>query len=265
MRCTAKMVAMIRNAKAPKIPYWSARFCCFLGSGRTRTASTRALSALRIASRTTSRPIVRKSEASTLKGIDGGDYRKSAALGGGAERPVQRLLGGRDVHRFDVLLHHAPRGEGGRHGLDRPADHAKPPVGNSIRIPFEVETYARFLQRPIARFRVALVHRVQVGGAGLPTGRVGAERPPVSAVVALLPPAVEDAEAGNAVQPGLHAARPARLERGAWVVEPKIDARDQPVRRVHVVVLEERDPSGELGIARRAIDRLQERLAVFVG
>src|SRR5213082_2266528 len=69
IRWIADRVAIRRNAKAPTIPYRSAFFCCFRGKGSTRTARTRALSALRAASRRTRRPMVRRSAPSIEKGM----------------------------------------------------------------------------------------------------------------------------------------------------------------------------------------------------
>src|SRR5437867_1373245 len=83
-----------------------------------------------------------------------------------------------------------------------------------------------------------------------------AESPAVRASRGLCPPAVQDAHAGNAVDSRLHPARPGCLLRGARVIEPEIDALREPMRSVHVVVLEERHAAGRGRIARGPIDRL---------
>ena len=59
--------------------------------------------------------------------------------------------------------------------------------------------------------------------------------------------------------------RAARLERHARQVEPEVHALHQQVGQVHVVVLEERDPALELGIAGELVDALEHFLARVVG
>ena len=78
---------------------------------------------------------------------------------------------------------------------------------------------------PLQLGRVARVLR---GGVGVDLAR---ERPAVGAVVGLGPPAVEHAEVQAAVDRGLHAARPARLERRARQVQPHVAALHERARR----------------------------------
>ena len=88
---------------------------------------------------------------------------------------------------------------------------------------------------------------------------------PLKAVVALLPPAVERAELGNAVERRLHPARARGLERNPRQVEPEVHALHQQVGEVHVVVFEEGDAALELGVPGELVDALQHFLAGVVG
>ena len=85
------------------------------------------------------------------------------------------------------------------------------------------------------------------------------------AVVALVPPAVEDGAVDDAVHGGLHAARARSLERAARVVEPDVDALDEVARDADVVVLEDEDALRELGRAAAREDVLDHALAGPVG
>ena len=69
----------------------------------------------------------------------------------------------------------------------------------------------------------------------------------------------------HAVDRRLHAARAARLERLARVVQPDVAALHQEVRDVQVVVVDERDPAAEHRIERAPVDALQVVLADVVG
>ena len=91
------------------------------------------------------------------------------------------------------------------------------------------------------------------------------DHPAVVAGEALGPPAVADAQVRHAVHRRLHAARAARLERLARIVQPHVAALHQEVRDVQVVVVDERDASAELRIERALVDALQVVLADVVG
>ena len=58
---------------------------------------------------------------------------------------------------------------------------------------------------------------------------------------------------------------PRRLERHPRQVEPEVHALHQQVGQVHVVVLEERHPALELGVAGELVDALEHFLARVVG
>ena len=113
---------------------------------------------------------------------------------------------------------------------------------------------------PVEVLRVAPVLGGLVG-----VDLAAADRPAVVAVVALVPPAVEDADVGDAVLGRLHARRPRRLERPARVVQPDVDALHEEARDAHVVVLEDEDPAAQLRRARALEDLLDDPLAGAVG
>ena len=69
--------------------------------------------------------------------------------------------------------------------------------------------------------------------------RRGLDRPAVVAVVAFGPPAVEHREVDHAVDARLHSRGARRLQRVDRVVEPHVDAGDEPAREPQVVALEE--------------------------
>ena len=124
----------------------------------------------------------------------------------------------------------------------------------------------------VARDDVVLEVPVEVQRVGpvlrglVRVGLATADGPAVVAVVALVPPAVEDAEVEDAVLRGLHAAGAGRLQRPPRGVEPDVDALHQEAGDVHVVVLEEEDAAGGTRGDRRALeDLLDELLAGLVG
>ena len=92
-----------------------------------------------------------------------------------------------------------------------------------------------------------------------------ADGPAVVAGVALVPPAVEHADVRDAVLGGLHAGRTGRLERAAWVVEPRVDTLDEVAPDAHVVVLEDEHAAAQLRRARALEDLLDDALAGPVG
>ena len=89
--------------------------------------------------------------------------------------------------------------------------------------------------------------------------------PAVRTVVALVPPAVEDAAVQRAVEGRLHAARPARLERAAGRVQPDVAAVVHRPGDRDVVVGEEHEPAAHVGLAGELLDALDQLLAGRVG
>ena len=92
----------------------------------------------------------------------------------------------------------------------------------------------------------------------------GADGEAVEAVVGLGPPAVEHGEIQAAVEDDLLAAGAGGFERAARIVEPDVDALDQMAADVDVVVLDEDELVGELGVAHHLGDLLQHTLAGLV-
>ncbi len=93
----------------------------------------------------------------------------------------------------------------------------------------------------------------------------GGDRPAVAAVVPLVPPPVEDRQVQSAVERGLHARRPARLERPQRVVEPDVAARVQRQRHRDVVVRQEHDAVPHGRVVGEPDHLLDEPLARLVG
>src|SRR5258708_999424 len=81
---------------------------------------------------------------------------------------------------------------------------------------------------------------------------------------AFRPPAIEDAQVQPPIDGGLDAGGAARLERCDRVVEPDIDAGDQPARQLQIVVLEEDDAPHEFGGCHELPDLAQHLLARHV-
>src|SRR4029078_1506777 len=116
------------------------------------------------------------------------------------------------------------------------------------------------LEDAVEILRIAPVLRRLVG-IDLPA----ADRPAVVAFIALVPPAVEDADVRDAVLGRLHPRRPGRLQRPARVVQPDVDALHEEARDAHVVVLEDEDAAAKLWRARALEDLLDDALAGSVG
>src|SRR4029079_17497961 len=91
------------------------------------------------------------------------------------------------------------------------------------------------------------------------------DQPPVVAAESFGPPSVADRQVRRAVDRRLHAARAARLERLAWIVQPDVTPLREEVRDVEVVVIDERDAAAELRIERALVHALEMVFAHFVG
>ena len=95
-------------------------------------------------------------------------------------------------------------------------------------------------------------------------GDLRADGPAVLAVVALAPPAVQDAQVQPAAGREFHAARAAGLQRAERVVEPEIDPLIETAADVGVVILDEHDAVGEVGVACVLVNFLNDPLAALV-
>ena len=144
-----------------------------------------------------------------------------------------------------VLLHHAPRAEARRDRQDRLRDDRQPAARDPVRVAVvegRHDLRARAARRAPRRRRRRRRRCRRGRGPAF-------DQPAVLAGVAFGPPAVADAQVRHAVDRRLHAARAARLERLARVVQPDVAALHEEVRDVQVVVVDEGDR------ARRTSDR----------
>src|ERR1035437_9945266 len=106
--------------------------------------------------------------------------------------------------------------------------------------------------------------RIADGQIG-PGAQVGSDGPAGDPLdVALDPPAVEDAEAGYAVEGGFHPARPRGLVGGDRVVQPDVDPGHEEGGQVHPVVLEVDDGHGAGQGPGGGVDPFDEGLAGLV-
>ena len=108
-------------------------------------------------------------------------------------------------------------------------------------------------------FAVAGVVDVHVG-----VGAAFADGEAVEAVVGLGPPAIEDGEVEAAVEHDFLAAGAGGFERAAGIVEPDVDALNEVAADVDVVVLDEDELVGEVGVAHHLGDLLEDALAGLV-
>ena len=133
-------------------------------------------------------------------------------------------------------------------------------VGTPVGVALVERRHDLALEQRVERLGVGRVGGGVVVGAG-----VAVDQPAVVAVVALGPPAVADAQVRHAVHRRLHAARAARLERLARVVQPHVAALHEVVRDVQVVVVDEGEAAAEDRIERAPEDALQVVLGRVVG
>ena len=116
------------------------------------------------------------------------------------------------------------------------------------------------LQDLVEGARFLLVAALGVAAAG---GRL--DRPAVALPVAFAPPAIQHRQVDHAVHAGLHARSAGGLQRIDRIVEPDIDAGDQPARKAQVIAFHEQDLPFELGQLRDARDLADQVLAGHVG
>src|SRR4051812_28141898 len=158
----------------------------------------------------------------------------------------------RTVHVFRVLLDHSPRAEARRHAEHRLAHHVKPPPRDAFRVPIVVGRNHFLLEQLIERFGVRRVDGVEVGRL-----RVTLDQPAIATGEALGPPSIADADVRHSVNRCFHAARAAGFQWFAWIVQPDVAALHQEVSHVQIVVVDERDPSGEHRVGRSLVDLLK--------
>ncbi len=108
-------------------------------------------------------------------------------------------------------------------------------------------------------FAVAGVVDVHVG-----VGSAFADGEAVESVVGFSPPAVEDGEIEASVEDDFLSAGAGGFEGAAGIVEPDVDSLDEMTAYVDVVVLDEDELVGELGVAHHLGDLLEDELAGLV-
>ena len=139
-----------------------------------------------------------------------------------------------------VFPHHPRRRERGADAGNRAFHHADPSRRQVALVTLVVGGHDLLLEQAVERQRVLLILRPLVGGLDFAT-----HRKTVRAVVALGPPAVENAAVHDAVDAGLLTARAAGLHRPARRVEPDVAALHHAPGDVHVVVLDEEEPPAQ--------------------
>src|SRR5947208_433108 len=113
----------------------------------------------------------------------------------------------------------AAGGEPRRHRADGFLDGGYPASGDVRGVALVVRRHDLFLEQLVQGVGVGRVDRFVIAAR-----EAAVDDPAVAAVVALRPPAIGDAQVRDAVEGRLHAARPARFERLAGVVEPDVAA-----------------------------------------
>ena len=167
------------------------------------------------------------------------------------------------VEAFGVFLHHAvrvedrhDRADGFAHEID-PRDR-KPSVG--LRVIERQDLRLEHMEEAVD-IHLVLVSRLRRDRA---LGDFRADGPAILARVRLAPPAVEDAEVQAAARWQFHAARAARFERAARIVQPEVHALIEAAADVVIVVLDEDDAPLEFRHPAEAIHVLDEPLPRLV-
>ncbi len=128
----------------------------------------------------------------------------------------------RVVHALSVVVHRAAHVEARHCRRHRTLASADPLRRKTIGVPRVVERERFLLERVVDQLgfeRVTTFRVLDVHGRNAPAVVL---RPP------FCPPAVEHAQVEHAIDRGLHTRRATRLERRDGIVEPHVDARDEP-------------------------------------
>src|SRR5205085_10793947 len=183
------------------------------------------------------------------------------ASGGGATIAAEFLVrfGRGSVKPLGVFLHHPMGVEDGRDCADRFA-HQLQPGEREFAVRFRViERDDLVLEELVKTARIHFA--LEIDGAAFD---FAADGPAVIAVEALAPPTVEHAQIQSAVGRQFHSAGAAGFERTQWIVQPKINALDEPARDVSVVILDEDHPVFEAVLPAEFVNLLNQRFAAFV-
>src|SRR5438093_4872497 len=185
----------------------------------------------------------------------------------GMTLPLDRFhdsRGGTDLRRDEVILrgvflHHAPGVEARDQRRHRPAHPGDPLARNAAAVALPELRDHLFVQhgeQVLAVAAVLLLDRLGV--------RVGSDGEAVGAVVALAPPAVEDAQVEAAVAADFLAARAAGFQRAPRRVQPDVASGDHLAGDVHVVVFDEDERALQLRVLRQVDDLLDVALPFVV-
>src|SRR5579885_339099 len=170
------------------------------------------------------------------------------------------LLNLRYVEARSILLDHAPHTESRRAGADRLAHQGNPAVRQAIFVALEVQRDDLILKQGVEREAIGLVLRVLIVVLALL-----ADGPAILPVVALGPPAIQNATVRQAVQRSLLSACSAGLMGTDWIIQPQVSSRNQVAGHIDVVVLQKGHLAPEGVAARELVDLLDQSFARLVG
>src|SRR5688572_15723826 len=91
-----------------------------------------------------------------------------------------------------------------------------------------------------------------------------ANSPAIVSVVSLIPPSVQNADIQYPIHAGLLPAGATGLQRCPGIVQPCVDTLGEKVRRVDLVVLDERDVTGKAIVRSYRINLVNKAFAVIV-
>ena len=167
---------------------------------------------------------------------------------------------GRHIEALGVLGHHPVRVEMRDAGNHRPLGDMNPFVREAALVAVVVGRDHLVLQHVIERGRVIGIAHVRVGMLAL-----AADGPAVVALVALRPPAIEDAQVRHAVHRRLHAGGARGLQRPDGIVQPHVHAGGHVAGQRHVVALQHQHLADEFRPPRIFMDAPDELLPRLIG
>src|SRR5579884_1626774 len=175
-------------------------------------------------------------------------------------RDMRSLLDERHVVACGVLFHHAAHAECRCAGTDRLLHNAAPAMRNAFGVALEERGDDLLFEQAIQREAIGFSLGVLIVVLARFT-----DSPAIFAVVALGPPAIEDAATGLTVERRLLPAGAAGFVGADGIIQPEVGAGDEIARHVDIIVLQENDLPAKLVAARNAVDLLNQGLARFVG
>jgi len=170
---------------------------------------------------------------------------------------MKRLL--RQVILLGVFLHHSPGAESRHEGDHRAADFLDPFARNPQVVPIKEAGNNIPGQHFVEVRTVAAV--LLFNGLGM---RIVTDGEAVGAIVALAPPAVENAEVEATVRATFHSAGAGGFERTTRIVEPHVTTGNHLPRDVHVIVLDEYQVALQVAVFAKMNDVLDVAFAIVV-